>query len=61
MDVGIGHGAATLESRFADLDHPVLLTGIQALLRLLIEQHRLDRALHPHRQVPALDHGTTDP
>jgi len=51
MDIGIApdaaHGSptgtATLESRFADLDRPVLLTGIQALLRLLLEQHRLDR------------------
>lgn len=32
----------TLESRFVDLDEPVLLSGIQALLRLLIEQKRLD-------------------
>nr|WP_294523385.1 indolepyruvate ferredoxin oxidoreductase family protein [uncultured Rhodopila sp.] len=44
MDIGLGHAGITLESRFADLDQPVLLTGIQALLRLLLEQHRLDRA-----------------
>src|SRR5271166_1086002 len=44
MDIGFGHAGITLESRFADLDQPVLLTGIQALLRLLLEQHRLDRA-----------------
>jgi indolepyruvate ferredoxin oxidoreductase len=43
MDIGIGSSAVTLESRFADLDRPVLLSGIQALLRLLLEQHRLDR------------------
>ncbi len=43
MDIGLGHAGITLESRFADLDQPVLLTGIQALLRLLLEQHRLDR------------------
>jgi indolepyruvate ferredoxin oxidoreductase len=42
MDIGITSNAITLESRFADLDQPVLLTGIQSLLRLLIEQHRLD-------------------
>ncbi|HET6305976.1 MAG TPA: indolepyruvate ferredoxin oxidoreductase family protein, partial [Rhodopila sp.] len=42
MDIGIGHAGVTLESRFADLDQPVLLTGIQALLRLLLEQRRLD-------------------
>ncbi len=44
MDIGLGRAAATLESRFADLDQPVLLTGIQALLRLLLEQKRLDEA-----------------
>jgi indolepyruvate ferredoxin oxidoreductase len=44
MDIGLGHGGITLESRFADLDQPVLLTGIQALLRLLLEQRRLDLA-----------------
>lgn len=44
MDIGLGHAGITLESRFADLDQPVLLTGIQALLRLLLEQHRLDHA-----------------
>ncbi|MGE0420366.1 MAG: indolepyruvate ferredoxin oxidoreductase family protein, partial [Acetobacteraceae bacterium] len=42
MDIGIAHGTTTLESRFVDLDQPVLLTGIQALLRLLLEQKRLD-------------------
>ena len=44
MDVGLGHTATTLESRFVDLDQPVLLTGIQALLRILLEQQRLDSA-----------------
>ncbi|HUB15491.1 MAG TPA: indolepyruvate ferredoxin oxidoreductase family protein [Acetobacteraceae bacterium] len=44
MDIGLGRAATTLESRFVDLDHPVLLTGIQALVRLLLEQARLDRA-----------------
>ena len=43
MDIGLGHAAATLESRFTDLDTPVLLSGIQALLRTLLEQARLDR------------------
>ena len=42
MDIGLGHAGTTLESRFADLDQPVLLTGIQALLRILLEQRRLD-------------------
>ncbi len=44
MDIGLERPAITLESRFADLDQPVLLTGIQALLRLLLEQRRLDQA-----------------
>ncbi|WP_428483742.1 indolepyruvate ferredoxin oxidoreductase family protein [Rhodopila sp.] len=44
MDIGLAPAAITLESRFADLDRPVLLTGIQALLRLLLEQKRLDEA-----------------
>jgi indolepyruvate ferredoxin oxidoreductase len=44
MDIGIGLAATTLESRFQEFDQPVLLTGIQALLRLLLEQRRLDEA-----------------
>ncbi len=48
MDIGLGRAAVTLESRFVDLDHPVLLTGIQALVRLLLEQARLDRAAGLH-------------
>jgi indolepyruvate ferredoxin oxidoreductase len=44
MDIGLPPAGITLESRFADLDQPVLLTGIQALLRLLLEQRRLDLA-----------------
>ncbi len=44
MDIGLGHTATTtLESRFTDLDTPVLLSGIQALIRVLLEQARLDR------------------
>ncbi len=42
MDMVLDKSAITLASRFADLDQPVLLTGIQALLRLLLEQKRLD-------------------
>ena len=42
MDMVLDHSAVTLESRFDDLDRPVLLTGIQALLRLLLEQKRRD-------------------
>ena len=44
MDIGLGHVPTTLESRFDDLDTPVLLSGIQALVRVLLEQARLDRA-----------------
>ncbi len=44
MDVGLGTHPITLESRYAELDTPVLLTGIQALVRVLLEQARLDRA-----------------
>ena len=43
MDMVVDRSAVTLESRFADRDQPVLLTGIQALLRLLLEQQRLDK------------------
>ncbi len=45
MDIGLGRLAdLTLESRFTDLDAPVLLSGVQALVRVLLEQSRLDRA-----------------
>ena len=44
MDVGLAHAAVTLESRFVDLNTPVLLSGVQALVRVLLEQARLDRA-----------------
>ncbi len=47
MDVGIAPPLAdrlTLESRYAEFDQPVLLSGVQALVRVLLEQSRLDRA-----------------
>ena len=44
MDVGLGTVPTTLESRYVELESPVLLTGIQALVRVLLEQARLDRA-----------------
>ncbi len=44
MDVGLGPLPITLDSRYVDLDTPVLLTGVQALVRVLLEQVRLDRA-----------------
>jgi indolepyruvate ferredoxin oxidoreductase len=44
MDMVLDRSAITLESRFSDLDQPVLLTGIQALMRLMLEQKRLDKA-----------------
>ncbi len=43
MDIGLGRAAITLDSRFVEHDQPVLLTGIQALVRLLLEQAALDR------------------
>ncbi len=41
MDIGIA--LPTLESRFTDHDRPVLMSGIQALVRVLLEQRHLDR------------------
>ena len=46
-DVGIAPPLAdrlTLESRYAEFDRPVLLSGVQALVRVLLEQSRLDKA-----------------
>ncbi len=43
MDIGFA-ATTTLDSRYADLDQPTLLTGTQALVRVLLEQARLDRA-----------------
>lgn len=43
MDIGFA-AATTLDSRYVDLDQPTLLTGTQALVRVLLEQARLDRA-----------------
>ena len=43
MDIGFA-ATTTLDSRYADLDRPVLLSGVQALVRVLLEQARLDRA-----------------
>ncbi|HET6182872.1 MAG TPA: indolepyruvate ferredoxin oxidoreductase family protein [Acetobacteraceae bacterium] len=49
MDIGLGRLTdLTLESRFTDLDRPVLLSGIQALVRVLLEQQRLDREAGRH-------------
>ena len=48
MDVSLGTAPITLESRYAELDQPVLLTGIQALVRVVLEQARLDRAAGLH-------------
>ena len=44
MDVGVVSPGVTLESRFAELDEPVLISGVQALVRVLLEQARWDRA-----------------
>ncbi len=43
MDVGFA-ATTTLDSRYVELDQPVLMTGTQALVRVLLEQARLDRA-----------------
>ena len=48
MDVGLARGEITLDSRYVDLDSPVLLSGVQALVRVLLEQARLDRAAGHH-------------
>src|SRR4051794_34103359 len=48
MDTGLGSTALTLESRYVELDAPVLLSGIQALVRTLLEQRRLDRQAGLH-------------
>ena len=44
MDIGLAPDPITLESRYTDFDRPVLLSGVQALVRALLEQARLDRA-----------------
>jgi len=44
MDIGLGPDAFTLDSRYTEHDTPLLLSGIHALVRVLLEQARLDRA-----------------
>ena len=44
MDAVSGKTPISLETRFVELGAPVLLTGTQALVRLLLEQARRDRA-----------------
>ncbi|GAC1344499.1 MAG: indolepyruvate ferredoxin oxidoreductase family protein [Acetobacteraceae bacterium] len=44
MDIGLAPDAITLDSRYTDFDRPVLLSGVQALVRALLEQARLDAA-----------------
>ena len=44
MDVGLVSDRVTLDSRYTEFDAPVLLGGVQALVRVLLEQARLDRA-----------------
>ncbi|HST75067.1 MAG TPA: indolepyruvate ferredoxin oxidoreductase family protein, partial [Acetobacteraceae bacterium] len=43
MDIGFGPDALTLDSRYTEHDRPILLSGIHALVRALLEQGRLDR------------------
>ncbi|MBC7800175.1 MAG: indolepyruvate ferredoxin oxidoreductase family protein, partial [Gemmatimonadaceae bacterium] len=42
MDIGFA-ATTTLDTRYTEHDRPVLLTGTQALVRVLLEQGRLDR------------------
>ena len=42
MDQGFA-APRTLASRYADFDRPTLMSGVQALVRVLLEQSRLDR------------------
>ena len=46
MDIGVAEPAlpTTLDSRYTDLDRPVLMSGVQALVRVMLEQSRLDHA-----------------
>ncbi len=44
MDIGLGPDAFTLDSRYTEYDAPILLSGIHALVRVLLEQSKLDRA-----------------
>ncbi len=44
MDIGVISAPRGLEERYTALDEPVLMTGIQAIVRVLLEQARLDRA-----------------
>ncbi|MGC8476243.1 MAG: indolepyruvate ferredoxin oxidoreductase family protein [Acetobacteraceae bacterium] len=45
MDIGLAPDPGlTLESRYTALDRPLLLSGVQALVRVLLEQSRRDRA-----------------
>ena len=46
MDMGFA--PTTLGSRYTELDRPVLLSGIQAIVRVLLEQSRLDRLAGLH-------------
>ncbi|MBV8590028.1 MAG: indolepyruvate ferredoxin oxidoreductase family protein, partial [Acetobacteraceae bacterium] len=48
MDIGLMPSPTPLELRYTELEKPVLLTGIQALVRLLLEQARRDRAAGHH-------------
>jgi indolepyruvate ferredoxin oxidoreductase len=49
MDIGLAPDPGlTLESRYTALDRPLLLSGVQALVRVLLEQSRRDRATGLH-------------
>ncbi len=44
MDIGLGPDGFTLDSRYTEYENPILLSGIHALVRVLLEQRKLDRA-----------------
>ncbi len=44
----LGPAGVSLESRFTETDAPVLLSGVQAIVRLLLDQARADRAAGRH-------------
>ena len=48
MDIGLPNRELNLESRYTELDRPVLLSGVQALVRVMQEQARLDHVAGRH-------------
>jgi indolepyruvate ferredoxin oxidoreductase len=48
MDIGLPNRELNLESRYTELERPVLLSGVQALVRVMQEQARLDHVAGRH-------------